>query len=72
MKMDKARKGPSSVKRLYGFPGRPPIGKVEADFVIRNIGQLLTLDGEFGPRRRVQESDLGYWRTYALPPKMGS
>jgi imidazolonepropionase len=48
-----------SMERLFGIPERRPLGVMEADLLIQNIGQLLTLDGENAPRRGAAARDLG-------------
>lgn len=59
------------MKRLYGMPGRRPPGLPEADFLIRNIGQLLTLDGENRPRRGAAARELGILEDVALAARNG-
>lgn len=58
------------MERLYGI-GRPPAGVMKADFIMRNIGQLLTLDGKSGPRRGPDARDLGVLHNVCLAAKDG-
>jgi imidazolonepropionase len=44
---------------------------MEADFLIRNIGQLLTMDGENAPRRGPRARDLGILENVCLVAKDG-
>lgn len=60
------------MERLFGIPGRRPLGVMESDFLIRNIGQLLTLDGENKPRRGTAARDLGVVKNVCLAAKDGT
>lgn len=59
------------MERLFGMPGRRPPGLPECDFLIRNIGQLLTLDGENRPRRGAAAKELGVLEDVCLAAKDG-
>ena len=59
------------MERLFGTPARRPVGVLEADFVITNIGQLLTLDGESAPRRGTAAKDLGIMEKVCLASNKG-
>ncbi|MEX0974395.1 MAG: imidazolonepropionase [Bacillota bacterium] len=59
------------MERLFGIPNRRPLGVMEADFLIRNIGQLLTLDGDNAPRRGAAARDLGVIENVCLAAQDG-
>lgn len=61
-----------SLEKLFGTPARRPLGVLEADFLIRNIGQLLTLDGENIPRRGAAARDLGIIEDVCLASRKGT
>jgi len=59
------------LERLFGTPARRPLGVMEADFLITNIGQLLTMDGENAPRRGHRARELGIMEDVCLAGKDG-
>ncbi len=59
------------MERLFGTPARRPLGVMQADFLMRNIGQLLTLDGENAARRGARARDLGILENVCLAAKDG-
>lgn len=61
-----------SVERLFGNPARVTPGGMEADLLVKNIGELLTMDGPNAPRRGEEAGNLGIIENVCLAAKDGT